>query len=329
MKTSLRAGLKTVRAVGFTVGLGVLLMSAGCDYFAVRFAPEKTANPTQTTLSHQATETFWAALHAGDYAQAPEAVRLLAAAYLENPRQPEISLLLAHAHLWTIAERARNQELDPRITDHAILAEKYFTEAYRLSPEDHRIPGWLGGVKLALGQIHQDERLTREGYFMLHDAIALFPEFNYFSAGYVMSSRPRDDDKFQEAMDDMWKNLDLCADEQIDRDNPDYRKFMAQETTSGPKRVCWNSKIAPHNFEGFFLNMGDMLVEQGKPATARKIYQIAKLSKDYETWRYKQLLEGRLAQAEDRVRQFKAVDPKQQPELLFNSAHSCTACHAK
>jgi len=164
---------------------------------------------------------------------------------------------------------------------------------------------------------------------MLHEAIRLFPEFNYFSAGYVMSSKPRDDDKFQEAMEDMWKNLDLCAGERIDRENPDYSRYMAFETTSGPKRVCWNSWIAPHNFEGFFLNMGDMLAKQGKTDTARKIYETAKLSKSYVSWQYKSVLESRLAQAEQRAQQFKAVDPKQQPEIMFNSAHSCTACHAQ
>ncbi len=311
------------------VGFGLLLLTAGCDALAIRFAPEKTANPAQTALSQQAKQTFWDSLHGDRYNRLPEALRLLTAAYLENPRNQEISLLLAHAHLWKIAERFREPELDPRITDHAILAERYFTEAHRLNPEDHRIPGWLGGVKLALGQIHQDERLTREGYFMLHDAIRLFPEFNYFSAGYVMSSRPRDDDKFQEALDDMWKNLDLCAGERIDRENPDYRKFMTQETTSGPKRVCWNSWIAPHNFEGFFLNMGDMLVKQGNVDRARKIYETAKLSKSYASWQYKSVLEARLAQAEQRAQQFKAVDPKQQPETMFNSSHSCTACHAQ
>jgi len=38
---------------------------------------------------------------------------------------------------------------------------------------------------------------------------------------------------------------------------------MSKKTKEGKKRVCWNSWIAPHNFEGFFLNMGDMLVKSG------------------------------------------------------------------
>jgi hypothetical protein len=278
-------------------GMLLMLVIAGCEFMAVHSAPEKTAKPEPTVLSKQAREAFWETLYAGNYDRLPEVRRLLTAAYLENPRNPETSLLLAHAHLWTIAERFRLAESDPRITDHAILADKYFAEAHKLNPDDHRIIGWLGGVKLALGQIHQDERMTREGYFMLHDAVRLFPEFNSFSAGYVLSSRPREDEKFREGLDDMWRNLDLCAGERIDRSNPDYGEYMSQERNSGPKRVCWNSALAPHNFEGFFLNMGDMLVKNGEAVTARRIYQIARLSKDYEVWPYKTLLEGRIAQA--------------------------------
>jgi hypothetical protein len=317
----------TVRRFGWITVLGLGLIGLGCDSLAIRLAPAKTANQAQTQLSAQAKALFWDALHGGHYDRLPEVRRLLTAAYLENPRHPEITLLLAHAHLWTLAERARLPEVPPGITDHAILAEKYFTEAHRLNPSDDRIPGWLGGVKLALGQIHQDEGLTREGYFMLHDAIRAFPEFNDFSAGYVLSSKPGGDDTFREGLADMWDNLDRCAGERIDRTNPDYRTYMAQETQTGPKRVCWNSWIAPHNFEGFFLNMGDMLVKDGQPAVAKQIYAIAKLSKVYESWPDRPLLERRLAEADQRAQQFRTADLTRHPEILFNSARSCTACH--
>ena len=62
---------------------------------------------------------------------------------------------------------------------------------------------------------------------------------------------------------------------------------MHLETQHGPKRVCWNSWIAPHNFEGFFLNMGDMLVKSGDWATAQKVYANAKLSSTYASWKHR------------------------------------------
>jgi hypothetical protein len=313
--------------VRWAAAIIALCLIAGCEYAAVHSAPEKTAKASETELARQATQVFWDRFHAGRYEQLPEVLTLLTAAYLENPRDPRISLLLAHAHLWQISERSRLADIPPTITDEAILAERYFAEAQRLNPGDDRIPGWLGGVRLALGQIHQDERGTREGYFLLQHAITRFPEFNYFSAGYVMSSRPAADPIFREGVEGMWKNLDLCAGEALDRTNPDYAKYMTQETTTGPKRVCWNSPIAPHNFEGFFLNMGDMLVKHGRPETATRIYAIAKLSKDYDTWAHKPVLEERIAKAGDRARQFQAPDPKQHPEIMFNSKFACMACH--
>jgi hypothetical protein len=35
------------------------------------------------------------------------------------------------------------------------------------------------------GTIHQDENLVRRGYYTMRDAVAAWPEFNYFTAGMV------------------------------------------------------------------------------------------------------------------------------------------------
>ena len=73
--------------------------------------------------------------------------------------------------------------------------------------------------------------------------------------------------QFTEGLQWQWQNLCDCASASIDRGDPDYSPYMPLETTEGKKRVCWNSWISLHNFEGFFLNMGDMLVKVviGKP----------------------------------------------------------------
>jgi hypothetical protein len=105
---------------------------------------------------------------------------------------------------------------------------------------------------------------------------------------------------------------------------------MALAATSGPKRACWNSWIAPHNFEGFFLNMGDMLVKAGDVATARKIYANARHSPTYSEWKHRSLLEQRIAQAPDNVQSFNAVhgseggDAKRQ---MVQTTVACMACH--
>lgn len=50
--------------------------------------------------------------------------------------------------------------------------------------------------------------------------------------------------------------LNLCVQEQIDRTNPDHAKYLSLETTEVAKRICRNSRIAPHNLEGLFLIWG-------------------------------------------------------------------------
>jgi hypothetical protein len=162
---------------------------------------------------------------------------------------------------------------------------------------------------------------------MMLDAIKAWPEFNLFTAGYVMSRLPADSPRFKEGLEWEWRNLDVCVGERIDRANPDYAKYMKLETREGVKRVCWNSWIAPHNLEGFFLNTGDMLVKSGDWQTARKIYANAKLPREYATWKFAPVLDARIAQAQENVAAFNQAQGATGRPVMLDSAFSCMACH--
>jgi hypothetical protein len=180
------------------------------------------------------------------------------------------------------------------------------------------------------GTIHRDEKLRRKGYYTMREAIAAWPEFNYFTAGYVFSGQPHDSERFREGLEYQWLNLDVCAGEQVDRANPDYARYMSLDTTAGAKRVCWNSSIAPHNFEGFFLNFGDMLVKAGDPGTAVKMYRNAQLTPDYASWPYKDVLERRLREAPRNVEVFRQANPAPgAPTLMGRSSFACMGCHQR
>lgn len=311
------------------LGLALLLeWRSHWRHIAVATASQKTPQVSSTPLAQKAQAFFWREFQAGRYNQIPEILRALTAAYLEQPRDPKLPLLLAHTHLWKVSERARTDGRDPRITEHLILAEKYFAEALALNPDDARILGWLGPVRMGLGTIDQREELVRRGYFDTLEGVDRFPEFNHFSMGYALSNLPASDPRFDEGVEQQWRNLDVCTGKKVDRDgNFDYTDFMAQETTTGPMRACWNVPMAPHNFEGFFLNMGDMLVKQGRAETAQKIYSFARLSKTYAQWPYRELLERSIADAAERAERFKQ-SPATPPTVMFNSGHACTGCHA-
>ena len=61
-----------------------------------------------------------------------------------------------------------------------------------------------------------------------------------------MSRLPLTDTKYTNAVQYQWQNLYACAEQKVDRRTVQYDKYMAKETT-GRKRVCWNSWIAPHS----------------------------------------------------------------------------------
>ena len=299
-------------------GIALILSLAACDHIAVMFTPKKQAQASHTALAEKAQTQFWQTLHQGNYQGIAEADKLLTAAYLDNPNDPALAAHLGFLHIWKITERERLKTIPPEIVNEIILSHKYFSDAVELDPSDARYLGFLGDSMIAEGQIFKDQRLQTKAYFTLKRAVHRWPEFNYFTAGYIFSTLPADSEYFKEGLDWQWDTLSLCAEHTVDKQHPDFSPYMSLETTKGVKRACWNSWIAPFNFEGFFLNMGDMLVKSGDSETAVKIYQNARLAKNYSAWPYRPMLEQRIADTKAHVK------PK---AILFNSGAGCVACH--
>jgi hypothetical protein len=322
--SSRRRAIAVVLAVVVAIGLAGW---AGRSQIAISLAPVKKPAPSRSSAALKADESFWQAFHGGAYDDIPRVLEALTAAYLETPSDAVTAAHIAWSHNWRMAERARLSAVPATITDDTMVARRYFEEAVKLDPSDARTRGFLAGHTMIEGTLHKDERLVRRGYFMMRDAIDAWPEFNLFTAGYVMSRLPSDTPQFKEGLEWEWRNLDVCLGERIDRANPDYAKYMRLETKEGVKRVCWNSWIAPHNLEGFFLNMGDMLVKAGDWQTAQKIYANAKYTREYGSWKFAPVLEARIAQAQENVSAFNAAQSAPARPMMINSAYACMACH--
>lgn len=306
------------------------IMLNSCEQIAVSTTAKKKPVASQSPLAQTAEKNFWNTLHSGNYQNIPMATKLLTAAYLENPNDPKLAAHLGFIHIWKITERAREKTNDPTIINEIILAKNYFKDAVELNPSDARYLGFLGDSILIEGKIFHDERKQVRGYFTLKRAIRMWPEFNYFTAGFPMSTLDPHSTQFKEGLDWQWKTLNLCAGTNVDKNNPDFTPFMHLETQQGPKRACWDSWIAPHNFEGFFLNMGDMLVKQGDWPTAIKIYNNAKLSKTYSEWPYRNMLEDRIKHAQENVAKFQEKEFRSEyATILFNSGRGCVVCHQR
>lgn len=313
-----------------TVLLSVLLV--GCGYVAVETAPKKQASAQRTAAAVQADEVFWKVFHDGAYDQIAAALDAVTAAYLQDPSDAVTAAHVGWLHMWRIAERVRIGHAPPTITDDMLMARHYFSEAHELDPSEARYLGFLAAATLGVGSIHRDERETRRGYFELLDAIKAWPEFNLFTAGFVMSQQPPDSKRFHQGLEWQWQNADICAQAKLDRVHPDYASYMHLATTEGKKRVCWNSAIAPHNLEGFWLNMGDMLVASGDWKTAQIIYANARLSATYSAWKYRDVLEQRIANAQSNMALFRtaaeeSVQDPAAPRMMIASSFACMACH--
>ncbi len=305
----------------------LLLPAGGCATLAVWSAPDKTASAARTPESERADALFWATLHGGRYDEIPRALTAVKAAYLANPSDAVTAAHAGWLHIWRLAERARVAPT-PDITDDAVLARKYFEEAVRLDPREARYLGFYASLLMTEGTIHRDEKLVRRGYYTMQAAVAAWPEFNYFTSGYGAGALPYDSPRFREGLEAQWLNLDVCVGERVDRANPDFARYMRLDTKTGPKRVCWNSWIAPHNFEGFFLNFGDMLVKAGDPDRAVKMYANAKLTADYAAWPYKAVLDDRIANAGANVQAFRKADAAPgAPVMMIRSTYACMGCH--
>jgi len=318
-----------------TIAAFFLVVLPGCATVAVAVAPRKAAHPAGTEGAAKADAAFWYALHGGHYEDIDAVLEPLTREYLAHPEDPHLAAHVAFLHVWRLGERARLAHPRATVTDDITLARRYFEEAALLVPDDPRFRGFLASLTMAEGSIHHEEGITRRGYFEMRDAVSSWPEFNLFTRGYVLSSQPADSDRFRSALADQWKNLDVCFDAPVDRIHLDLAPFSKLETTTGWKRACWNSWIAPHNVEGFLLNLGDMIVKSGEPAIARGVYGQAKLSKGYGTWPYRAVLERRMVQAEENVALFRsppsegplAVGGDRERRIMFETPFACMGCH--
>ncbi len=325
------SGKRTWLALGGVVLLvgASALAALGYPQLAIHSAPRKQARPSDTAEAEAARQVFWTAFHSQRYADIPNVAEALTAAYLRNPADAGLALLIGHTHLWKAAERSRDPAAGAAITDELVLASFYFREARGMQPDDHRISGWLASTELALGALHGDEPNRRRAYFALKQAARDHPEFNHFTLAYVLSRLPAGDPRLRDAVESMWSALDACVDRKVDRHDPDVSSMGSTAVPEGPGRVCFNGPSTPHNVEGFFLAFGDLLVKSGNPGLARTLYAKARVAPSFEAWPFRTVLEERIVTAEVRASQFAAAKEPGAPEMIATSAHACAVCHAR
>ncbi len=295
---------------------------------------EKQYEWVETALSKSANEYFWEQFHQGNYDSIPVILEKLNAAYLDNPNDIRTITHLGFTHMWAISEQQNIS--DPRVIEHATLAQKYFGESYKMNPRDTRVLSFLSSVKLVNGTISKDDGLLKDGYLNGQKAIREWKSFSAFSLGYTLSRLPHTDDRYQEAL----KLMESIASSYAENFNPKSRETqkaisemkLLNNVDLSKERVLKNSWIAPHNIEGVFMAYGDMLIKNGDWENAVDVYKLGRFSEQYDSWDYKDVLESRIMNAKANVELFRKKIPRgQKPEIgkamLIQTEISCRSCH--
>lgn len=306
---------------------------------AILFAFKAGDTLPDTTPSEKADHFMWDQLHKGNYDSIPSVIARLHAAYTNDPGNASVTAHLGFMYLWAFSERTRKKP-DSAVIENIYLSNRYFKEAIKLNPEDARLFGFQSAANMCQGAVSKNFPLIIKAYLDGLGAIKKWPQFNKFALSLMESQRDSGSLMYRQAMSYQWELINDCSckdltEEAIMADPHNVLSALITELKHSSdvkiKRVCWNSWIAPHNMEGYFMNFGDMLVKQGRTDEAREMYMAARLVPSYREWPYKAALEKRIREMEqnrtafNRPMELIVVSPGTQ--LFINSEMSCTGCH--
>ena len=302
----------------FTTIILALIVSS-CGTIIPKFISQKEAKLCTTPDCMQADKYFWDNFHAGNYDSIPNMLEKLKRTYYKNPGDYKLAAHIAFTHAWAIGESHKSATESAQIIDHATLARQYFKDAFELTPEkDWRLYGFYASFLMAEGTIHGNDKQVVKGYFEMKKAVKKYPEFNLFTKAYSIMNGGRS----KEAVEDLWKNLDKCACEKVDRQNLDYRKYTHLKDVESKMSTCWNTWIAPHNLEGFFLIFGDLLLQEKDRKGALMMYRNATYTDNFDNWHFK----GKMLQRINKL-EYAIAENKIKAGIFVHDYDQCMVCH--
>lgn len=316
------------------MALGFILGMISCADFAVRSAKKKPAGTEPGDYVRAANAFFWKRFHAGDYDSIPVIIDSLNLALSHEPDDLRSTAHLGFVHIWALSERQNRKNPDPAIIEQVFLARRYFQEAVTMDDADPRLLGFLADMTLAEGAHLDNDKEKTEGYFVGLHSIREWPQFNKFTIGYAFAGLDTGSANFKEGLRWQYESMNDCACEikGTDRMSDSAKTAIIFESkTPRVKRACADTWIAPHNLEGFFLNMGDMLVKSGQWEKARQIYALARIAPAYSQWPFKDTLDARILNARANVAVFNRPPDERnlsrQAVMMSASGYSCMGCH--
>jgi hypothetical protein len=293
---------------------------------------------TEPTLEEKAAAAkalFHEAFLSGNYDRVGEAQAALKAVYDEDPNigEGETAMLLGATSLWSAAEWRRNPARgNDALLQEVVQGDEVLKVSIKTRTNDGRAFMFAGVARSLRAQLERSQTLNQESSALFEQGISLYPEFSLVGIAFAGASAPINSPPFAAAVKSTWDNINLCVGGELNRDNPDFSPFMHlyKERPTRPQLACWGSpEVAPHNLEGFFVLMGDLLVKNNQPQQAIRIYNNAKLLPRYGEWRYQGVLADRIDSAVRNAALYRDSNPANDPPTLASASYQCAICHQK
>jgi tetratricopeptide (TPR) repeat protein len=255
-------------------------------------------SPTAEAVLAEGEALFFRAL-AGETELRQSAIATLKAGLALDPDHGRGQLLYGMANLSAVAE---DGDLLAAINGLPALER-----AIALIPDDPRIPGWLGTVRVGMARAMNNPTILQTAIDDMIAAADAFPEFNNASLAIAFSKLPLDTPYPQMAIDRLLAIAECAADES----------------------VCQNTTKVPHNNEGALMLFGDVYARVGDKTSALYYYDLALTSPDAATWTYATVAREEFIDAiDERIARFLDDDPDNDPQFFSEGRYACVGCHA-
>lgn len=266
-------------------------------------------------------------LVAADHAALPRLIPSMDALFERNPDDGVVAFYSGIVHLWNLT-RARQDPnrdlLSMAIESDTAIAS--FERAVVLRPTSEHAAAFLGAALLAVGDYIGNEVRIEEGRRVIDGAVPLHPAYVNGVRGIGFGALARSHPLFAEAEPALFAVVEACGYQGSGEFG--LRFAYPEGALPSPRRVCNDSGLVAHVWEGLFLTFGDVLVKQGDAARARVVYENARSSPAYDRWILRDLLEERIAGADARAALYLDDDPANDPLTWMEEDQVCVGCHA-
>lgn len=294
-------------------------------------ASSSSSGGPATGMPNGALDAFWATFHAGDIDGLKAVQAQLVAARAATPNDPGLSIVVGMSYVWANAENARatTPMTLPEMQDAARATLANLQDGTKLAPNEPRAWAHLGTAMVTIGGATGNTAMRDQGQAMVVEkTMPVEKAEGAFALAAAMSQAPLGSAGFDQSIEYFFTAFEDCLGKKLDRSDPDFSGYDAKRTTARPKDVCFNQPHWPHAEEGNFLVFGDTLVKANKIVAAKKAYAAALAVPEAGTWKYKSVVEGRLAEdLTQRMRSYRV--PGATAASVGASPFNCVQCHQR